>query len=93
MQNGNMLNFCCLELSVVEGSAFKRNNLKTVLLVIMLGVNSVKTWTAAAKINIHILPKTTIANCCSKISIVFNDAMGNVPWECRICTLNTILKL
>ena len=72
-----MLNFCCLELSVVERTAFRIAPCQYKAPRKL--ADQIKTWTAAAKINIHILPKTTRANCWSKISIVFNETMCNVP--------------
>lgn len=47
-------------------------------------VNQIKTWTSAARINIHILPINTLANWWSKISIVYDKTMNEVRWECRI---------
>ena len=62
-------------------------------MLVIKAVNQMKTWTATPKLIIHILPKNTRVNWWSKISIVFNETTGNVPWECPIYTLNTVSKL
>ena len=85
------MNLCCFVLTLGE-SCLRTYESSELILVIKL-VNYIKTRTAAAKINIHILPKSARAKWWSKISIFFNKTIGDVPWESRIYTLNTILIL